>query len=85
MRLMLERQFLPDGSLIFPVPLIFPQRAELLPTSIITVLRRRPLIWRIIILVLSILLKKMYIRKYGCVIGLLEVNLTEGYLMGGYE
>ena len=58
-----------------------PQRSSLFYTSHSTVLHCQPLLWWILLLNLSILLKNKELGREGCITGLLEVTLITGYQM----
>ena len=70
-------------AFIFPVPLLVPHRVALFLTSRSTVLHRQPILWRNLLLVLSILLKEKEINREEYITGMLYITVTEGYLMEG--
>ena len=84
MRLMLERQFLIAMKFIFPVPLLVKQSKEIFMTSLSIVIHFKPQLWQILLLVICIFLKKKELSREGGITGILEVTVTEGYLMEGY-
>ena len=73
----MERHFLLSVPLILPLSILLPDGAEIFMTS--------HLLWWNIILVISILMKKKDLKREKDIIGLLEVTVTEGYLMKGYD
>ena len=82
-RLMVERQFLLAVTFIFPVLFLVPHKAALFMTSLSTVLRHQPLFLNIILLVISVLLKKKELSREEDITVILEVTVTEGCPMEG--
>ena len=80
-RSMMERQFIISTPLIFPVLILVPYKVVLFMTSISIVLHRQTLLWRILLLVLSIILKKNELKTEEDMTGLLQVTVTKCYPM----
>ena len=80
-----ERQFLLTVTLVFPVPFIVPRREELFLTKLSVVVHYINLLWGYLLLVCSMLMKKKQIKREEYITGLLEVTVTEGFLMEGYS
>ena len=74
----MERQFLLAVPFNFPVMLLVPQRSALFLTSLSTFLHCQPLIWWLLILGFSILLKKKELGMEEYILVMLEVNIIEG-------
>ena len=77
----MERQFLLAVKFIFPVPIILPHRAALFMTSLSTVINIQTLIWKNLLLVLSVLMKNKELKRDKYTTGMLEVNIMEFYLI----
>ena len=85
MRTMTERQFLLSVYFIFTVNHLVPHIFVIFLTKLSTVIHCQPQLWRILLLVLSILLKNKGLSKEEYITVLLEVNITGGSLMEGYS
>ena len=72
MRSMTERQFL----------LFVPQRSTLFTTELSTVIRCQPILWWLILLYFSIILKKL--GKERIITGIIEVTVMRGFLIERY-
>ena len=77
----MERNFRIAMSLIFPDLLLVPHMSALFLTSLSTVPHFKSLLWHNLQLVLIILLKNKYPKREEDIPGLLEVTITEIYLM----
>ena len=74
----MERQFILAVTFIFPVMILVTQRSELFISSLSTMLHCQPLLWWILLLVLSILPKNKELNREEDIKGLLEVTVMEG-------
>ena len=65
---------------VFKVLILVTHKAALFIISLTTLLHFQPLLWRFILLVLSMIMKKKGINKDKDITVLLEVTVTEGYI-----
>ena len=72
----MERQFLLAITFIFPIPVLVPHRAALVIISLITVLHCQPLLFCILLLVISILMKNKELGREEGITRLLEFTVT---------
>ena len=80
----MDRQLIIDIPFIVTFLSIITYRAALFMTSLSTMLHLQPLLWRNVLYYQSILLKNKELKRDEYITGLLEVTLTEGYIMEEY-
>ena len=80
----MDRQLIIDIPFIVTFLSIITHRAALFMTSLSTMLHLQPLLWWNVLFYQSILLKNKELKRDEYITGLLEVTLTEGYIMEEY-